>query len=212
LLEECKEAFQEEEKELIQVPMHQTDLDVYVKDITDAITDKFRREAKGEKEVYEEYFQDLTKFIEQKKGQLNELNLAECRKCAQELLLQIFSEFEQQLKEQAKDVNLDQMDQNLKQLEAFYQEQTYDFPEKQLLLAEAKTHFMQDILFFLCQQFQSEIGMQKQLEGQIKERLEDQLREAKEDLKNERDKVGEQLRHTLIEKAELEASNQFLQE
>lgn len=139
---------------------------------------------------------ELQLFLDSKSHELRSNNVAECKKFSSDLINQLFSEFDQQIKQQGPSFDPSSIDMTLKELSNFYEQNAFDFNSKDLMLAEAKAAFLFDTLYFFSKNYQSEISMQQQLETQIKEKLEEQLREAKEDQKSEKIKVEERLRQT----------------
>lgn len=53
------------------------------------------------------------------------------------------------------------IDMTLKELHSFYEQNAFDFIEKEYMIAEAKATFLFDTLHFLSKNYESELTMQK---------------------------------------------------
>ena len=85
-----------------------------------------------------------------------------------------------------------QIDFALRELSNYYESNCYEFPEKRLYLAEAKTQFMAEILNIQSRQLVDQKNTQDEMETQIKERLQQQLKEARDEAREEKDKLEAQ--------------------
>ncbi len=100
---------------------------------------------------------ELETYLRQKSEYLSSLNQLECKKSASEMLVQIFAEFEQQVKQMGTEMTMDQIDTNLKELQDFYTQRVWQFSEKEAMLAEAKAGFLQETLTFYTRSYENEI-------------------------------------------------------
>lgn len=67
---------------------------------------------------------------------------------------------------------MNHIDQTLKEVHGVYDQNAIDFTDKYLLLADAKAHFLFDLLFQVSKKVESESELQRQLDVQTRERLE----------------------------------------
>lgn len=210
-LEATKSRFETELAEVIQIPMNHEDLENILKEQRETQVERLKRSLSGDQEIVKEYIDQLVEYIDAKTSQLLSSNQIECRNYATELLTQLFTEFDQQIKQQQK-VDMNHIDQTLKEVHGVYEQNAIDFTDKYLLLSEAKAHFLFDILFQVSKKVESESELQRQLDVQTRERLEVQLREAKEESRNERQRLEDRLRQVMLEKSEMDANCSFAKE
>jgi hypothetical protein len=145
------------------------------------------------------------KLAEMKEEKTSE-NLRQCQAQAFELLEQIFTELESQIKQ--KDQNrLDpsQLELAINDISLFYEQKTYDFPEKFFMLADKKVTFLSSIYQQYLSTLQKEVDTASQIQENSKQKLESVLREAKQEHRQERDRLDTDMREIQTEKAKLEA-------
>lgn len=94
------------------------------------------------------------------------------------MLIQLFSELEQVKQAILEDPfgdSFQQVDFALRELSNYYESNCYEFAEKRLYLAEAKTQFMAEILNIQSRLLTEQQRTSEELENQLKERLQTQL-------------------------------------
>lgn len=80
------------------MPMNEEDLEQFLKDQTEFLTAKFENSVKGEKELIAEFLLELRQHLEKRSQDLRRDNQIECKQYALDLLNQLFTEFDKQIK------------------------------------------------------------------------------------------------------------------
>lgn len=78
--------------------MNMEDLDNYMKELSERIKALAMKDLQVDKEIAQEFITEIDIFLNQRYGEVIQANHHECRRYATELLGQLFSEFEEQIK------------------------------------------------------------------------------------------------------------------
>lgn len=93
-MEECKNFFEQELAEIIQLPMNQADLDQLAQEVQTATLQKFKKNVSGDSEIVKEFQDMLGDYTCQRIEAINNENAVECRRFAAEMLQSLFLEFD----------------------------------------------------------------------------------------------------------------------
>jgi hypothetical protein len=74
--------------------MDQQDLEYTIKDLRTVTEQKYEKLANGEDDIIKEYSLELSEYINQRSTQIRNNNNEECKRYAEEMIQQLFSEFD----------------------------------------------------------------------------------------------------------------------
>ena len=197
------------------MPQNVVDIEKLIEDSERTAERDLARELVGDESLQKEIIAQFKEITGQRKNDLKQQNEMACQEFSQQMLVQLFSEVEQVkqgIMEEPEGDSFQQVDFALRELSNFYEQNCYEFPEKRLYLAEAKTQFMAEILGIQNRQIKDQINLHSELETQLKDRLTTQLREAREEARQEKNQLDGQLKEAVMQKSELEANNQILKD
>ena len=96
--------------------MNSHDLEEVLSDLSKESHRQFLKAAKGDNEIIDEYQKQLSEFIEARSKEISGNNSNECKRYAADLLSQLFSEFDQQIKTAGLQMDPQQVDITMKEL------------------------------------------------------------------------------------------------
>jgi len=152
-------------------------LEEHIKDSLHVLTKKHL--ANLETQILLDAEKEARNKMEASKEEKLQENLELCRQVAQQMLGQVFSELEVQLKQQDPHKFDAHLEHALQEIHAFYAEKTYEFPEKYLMIAEQKVAFLVAVYARFTSTLRKELATSHTVGKEARQKLEQVMREAK---------------------------------
>jgi hypothetical protein len=129
-------------------------------------------------------------YIQQKFEELKLQNMNECRVLSTNTLTQLFSELNQRFMSDTSPTSLSQnvktLDYTLDEIQNLYDVNVHDFSEKYLIFLNAKSSFLNDLVFFIHVNLENHNQNQAKILGDLQDRNSSSILEAKEGLRIEK--------------------------
>jgi hypothetical protein len=136
------------------------------------------------------YLELFHQYIQQKFEELKLQNMNECRVLSTNTLTQLFSELNQRFMSDTSPTSLSQnvktLDYTLDEIQNLYDVNVHDFSEKYLIFLNAKSSFLNDLVFFIHVNLENHNQNQAKILGDLQDRNSSSILEAKEGLRIEK--------------------------
>jgi len=108
--------------------------------------------------------------------------------------------------------NVRSLELTLQEVWTLYDANVPEYSEKCLIFLNAKSQFLNDLLYFVHANMENETQSTNKILTELQDRNHSSILEAKEGFRLEKQTMENKLKETLLSKAEIEANNEILKE
>ena len=218
--ERLKAAFEESVAHELQLPANERDLEQCIEYHAEMLKTELSKDFDGEKEVTEDFLQQLDEYLKARLAELRAQNLAECHQLSTNTLTQLFQELNQRFMNDAESPNsvenlsqqVKALDYTLQEIWGLYDGNVPEYSEKHLIFLNAKSSFLNDLVYFVHANLENENQSVNNMLNEIKDRNHSAILEAKEGFRIEKQAMESKLKETMLAKTETEAALELLKE